>query len=397
MSCVTDLGICVSVESERAGGYHECVRLSLLLAALLLSVGTVLGDDEPAPRSHIQVRGVYGGVPQSLMENGKPLTDSGINAVWIGERGITTERVRVLKAQGVRIFAEFNTLHRAEYLEEHPDAAPVGMDGKRAPAPHGWQGICPTHVAYRAWRMQAFRDLLQTHEIDGVWLDYHHSHASWERAEPVLPETCFCDRCVELFRKAANIEGADSRATLVELLRQENGAARTAWISWRCGVLTDWVRSFREILDEVRPSALLGTFHCPWNDTERDGALRAKLAIDLRAQKPFLDVFSPMPYHARFGYADDPGWISRQTTWLGTHLDLRGEADERVKIWPIVQLADWGEPVDAKQVATVLDHGTRPPATGVMVFRWNALRKQPDKVEAMTRFYRAIRPPIGPR
>jgi hypothetical protein len=81
----------VSVESRRAGGYHRCVRLSLLLAVLLLCLGTVLGDDEPTPRSHIQVRGVYGGVPQSLMESGKPLTDSGINAVWIGERGITDE------------------------------------------------------------------------------------------------------------------------------------------------------------------------------------------------------------------------------------------------------------------------------------------------------------------
>ena len=158
-------------------------------------------------------------------------------------------------------------------------------------------------------------------------------------------------------------------------------------------MFTDWVRAFRKILDETRPAALLGTFHCPWTDEERDGALRAKLAIDLRAQKPFLDVFSPMPYHARFGYAADPGWISRQTTWLGSHLELTGSPKERVKIWPIVQLADWGEAVAADQVAAVLDHGTRRPATGVMVFRWNALRKQPDKIDAMTRFYRAIRPP----
>ena len=62
-----------------------------------------------------------------------------------------------------------------------------------------------------------------------------------------------------------------------------------------------------------------------------------------------------------------------------------------MRIWPIVQLADWGEKVPAAQVEAVLEHGTRLPATGVMVFRWNALRAQPDKVAAMTRFYRAIR------
>ena len=64
----------------------------------------------------------------------------------------------------------------------------------------------------------------------------------------------------------------------------------------------------------------------------------------------------------------------------------------RVRIWPIVQLADWGEPVPVTQVDAVLDHGTRPPATGVLVFRWGALRKRPEKVAAMVGFYRAIRP-----
>jgi hypothetical protein len=278
----------------------------------------------------------------------------------------------------VKIFAEFNTLHRADYLKKHPDAAPMLKGGKRAPAPHGWQGICPTHVAYRKWRMDAFRTLLKNHAIDGVWLDYHHSHASWERAEPVMPDTCFCNRCIEQFAKAVGtgpIEG--------ELMER--------WVQWRCDVFTDWVREFREILDETRPKALLGTFHCPWSATDRAGALKKKLAIDLRAQKKYIDVFSPMPYHARFGHAKDPAWVSRQVGWLGKHLGVRGVAGERIRIWPIVQLADWGDPVPVEQVAGVLDHGTRAPATGVMVFRWGALRKQPKKVDAMTRFYREIR------
>ena len=139
------------------------------------------------------------------------------------------------------------------------------------------------------------------------------------------------------------------------------------------------------IRDETRPKALLGTFHCPWTDTERDGALRKKLGIDLKAQARYIDVFSPMPYHARFGYAKDPAWISRQTKWLGEFLG--GGA----RIWPIVQLSDWGEKVPVEQVAAVLDHGTRAPATGVMVFAWGRLRKRPDKVAAMVESYRAMR------
>ena len=63
-----------------------------------------------------------------------------------------------------------------------------------------------------------------------------------------------------------------------------------------------------------------------------------------------------------------------------------------IKIWPIVQLSDWGETVPVDQVRTVLDHGTRRPATGVMVFNWGSLKRQMEKVEEMGAFYRAIRP-----
>ena len=101
------------------------------------------------------------------------------------------------------------------------------------------------------------------------------------------------------------------------------------------------------------------------------------------------------PITPRFGHATDPAWISRQTAWLGRFLESRGSPDERLKIWPIVQLSDWGETVPASQVGEVLDHGTRPPATGVMVFVWGTLHPQWDKVMAMREFYRGIGPSPG--
>ena len=343
----------------------------------------------PSQRPWIEMRGLYGGVPTEIFDSGKNLSDYGINAVFIGSAGVNADAVKRIRSQGARLFAEFNTMHVADFLKEHPDAAPVGDDGKISPAPEGWQGICPTHVEYRRSRMEAFETLLRENAVDGVWLDYHHGHANWERAEPLMPDTCFCDRCLAQFQKDTGTRLPD-RPT-AELARMLLTELNEKWVQWRCDVFTDWVREFRSILDRTRPTALLGTFHCPWSDTDFDGALTKKLAIDLRAQARYIDVFSPMPYHARFGHARDPEWISLRVQWLGRYLGIEGKQGERHRIWPILQASDWGEPVPAEQIAEVLEQGTRPPATGVMVFAWSSLRNQPAKIEELGRFYRAIR------
>lgn len=356
-----------------------------------------LGADDPGSPADrpVTARGIYGGIPRQILDRGETLADYGINAIWIGSGGLRTEDVAAMKQEGVKVFAEFNTMHVAPFLEEHPDAAPIGVDGQPSPPPEGWQGICPTHPEYRKNRMDEFRRVLREFEIDGIWLDYHHSHASWERDEPLLPDTCFCERCLAQFQDNMGIRLPDE--STLERSRRLLGPLKEEWITWRCGVFTDWVREFRKILDETRPEALLGTFHCPWSDTDFDGALRTKLAIDLKAQAPFFDVLSPMPYHARFGHADDPGWISRQTKWLGEFLGIDGSSDAPLLIWPIVQLADWGESVDPEQVPEVLDHGTRGPSTGVLVFAWSGLRDDWEKVEALGSFYRMLIEDSGER
>ena len=134
----------------------KTTALVVIGATLAASCATSL-----APRTAPPLRGIYGGVPQEILDNGTRLRDFGIDAVWLGSGSFTPERLALLRAEGVQVYAEFNTLHVADYLKEHPDAAPIGADGRVSPPPQGWQGICPTHEAYRRFRMDAFRKLLQ--------------------------------------------------------------------------------------------------------------------------------------------------------------------------------------------------------------------------------------------
>ena len=339
-------------------------------------------------RPWITVRGIYGGYLREMGPRGETPTGHGVNAVWVGSGSLNDAAVAEMRGLGLQVFAEFNSMHAAQYLKAHPDAAPIGPDGQPSPPPQGWQGVSAFHPGYRRDRMTEFRRVLTAHEIDGIWLDYHHAHASWEQAEPDLPDTDFSPHALRAFTDTTGIVlPADVPAAARLLL----GTHREIWTTFRCDVFTDWVREYRAILNDVRPRALLGTFHCPWSPEDYEGAIRHKLSIDLPSQARYLDVFSIMPYHARFGHAADPAWIGRQVSALGRLLKVEGKSGETPRIWPIVQLADWGERVAVEQIATVLDHGTRPPATGVMVFNWGGLAKAWEKVEAIGQAYRLYR------
>jgi len=100
----------------------------LVILALLVAFPATLGAQEPRP--HVTIRGIYGGVPQEILDSGRSLKDFGVNAVWLGSGSLTPERMAVLEAQGVKIFAEFNTLHVAAALARR--RGPGGVSGRRA-------------------------------------------------------------------------------------------------------------------------------------------------------------------------------------------------------------------------------------------------------------------------
>jgi hypothetical protein len=364
-------------------------RRDFLSTVATAAAGLASGCAANAPARRPLVTGIYGGFLNQILERGQKPDDYGINAVWVGSGGLKADQIARHKDLGLKVYAEFNSMHLASFLRNHPDAAPIGRDGRPSPAPSGWQGVSAHHAGYRRDRMQEFRRVLETYDIDGIWLDYHHAHAAWEQAEPDLPDTDFCPEALRGFTQTTGIQIPVDPAQAAACLLGEH---REGWTAYRCAVFTDWVREYREILNATRPRALLGTFHCPWGEDERDGAIRHKLAIDLRAQAPYLDVFSIMPYHARFGHAGDPAWISRQTAKLGKLLGLRGEPGEKKFIWPIVQSSDWGERVPVSEIPEIIRHGLKAPATGVMTFAWSGIAKEWPKVDAIGQTYRKVRP-----
>lgn len=324
-------------------------------------------------RKKLEIRGMYSH-PKPFWDAGARLDDYGVNALFVHGGSITPELLTRARAEGARVFAEFPTLNGKGYVEKHPEAWPVNERGEKAAQATWFLGACPTEPGFRAWRMQQLGELLDRHELAGVWMDYLHWHAQFEDPNPVLPETCFSPTCLAAFEKAAGIRvppGATAARAGWILQRQER-----EWRNWRADQLFDWARAVREILRKKRPGALLGVYHCPWTDDEFGGARRRILGLDFDQLASAVDVFSPMVYHGRM--KRPPEWVGENVEWLSRKLR------NRAKIWPIVQ----AEETSADEFEKVLRAGTAGTSTGVMMFTTRSVASDAAKMQVMRRVYR---------
>ncbi len=323
--------------------------------------------------ARLEIRGMYSS-PKPFWDAGLRLPDFGINAIFVHAGSINAAMIERAAAEGARVFAEFPTLNGKGYVEEHPEAWPIDETGARSPAATWFLGACPSDPGFHAHRVKLLEDLLDRHAVAGVWLDYLHWHAQFEDPKPVLPETCFNNACISAFEKSSGVRvaaGETAARARVILSRHER-----AWRDWRARRLAAWTRDCREIVRRKRPGALTGIFHCPWTDSDFNGARRRTLGLDFDLLARQADVFSPMVYHGRMGRA--PAWVGENLAWLGR--TLSGKA----KIWPIVQAHE----VPAAEFETALRLGAASPATGVMMFTAGAVAADPAKREAVRRIYR---------
>lgn len=351
----------------------------------LISILLIFGACGPSPAPNtpppsVTIRGVYGH-PQPLWEKGYRLDDLGVNAIFVHSGSIRLDMITRARTEGLKVFAEFATLNGKNYVEEHPEAWAINERGERVEAASWFMGVCPTEPGFRRYRFDQLRQLLSDYDLDGVWMDYVHWHAQFEDPDPILPETCFCDHCLERFSRdmAVQLPTGTTADRAQWILEQQD----PAWRDWRCGIILEWAQEIKVILRELRPDALLGLYHCPWDDREFDGARRRILGLDYDLLKGTVDVFSPMVYHERMGR--EPGWVAANINWFCEQLS--SGPGPTPKVWPIVQAHDDPGIVSAADFETVLRGGFSGCSDGVMMFTTRAVAEADEKVEVLRRVY----------
>ena len=328
-----------------------------------------------------QIRGIYGNLA-TFTENGLQLNNWGVNAIFVRGHSITQEGLKQARDQNVKIYMEFPVLNGKSYVKEHPEAWAINQKGEKVEAADWFMGVCPTNPGFKLHRRKELRQMLQNYQVDGVWMDYLHWHAQFETPNPILPETCFCDDCLSNFQADAGIaipEGATAEKAEWILNNHEK-----SWRDWRCQITARWVADFEMIIQQEQPNALLGIYHCPWDNKAHNGARRDILGLDFQMLKPHVDVFSPMVYHAMMGR--DPQWIRQNLDWFTKHLAIN--PDDEIKIWPIVQASDKPRTIPPEELESILRNAASGARTGVMMFTGKSVRENPEKTETVKRLYR---------
>lgn len=328
----------------------------------------------------IFTKGVYGN-PGTLLEAGYRFDSLGINAVFVRSGSLNPGFYANTRAQNAKVYVEFATLNGQNYLKDHPEAWPINEKGEKAPAADWFLGICPTNAAFKEYRSNELKGILQEYEVDGIFLDYVHLHAQFETATPILPETCFCDHCTGLFGEhiGADIPGkriADRATWILANTDKE-------WRAWRNSILNGWVEDLGYIVKEYQPEAKLGIFHCAWYPEDYDQALYRTLGIDLAGLAERADVLSPMLFHKM---------SERPTEWVGEYIGWLDKFTEVGKIgspliWPIVQAHNYPGIVSPEEFREVMEQGSRAPASGIMMFSDQSLLEDPRKILVMKELF----------
>jgi len=352
------------------------VKISFLILFSLALFTATPTSNQTVP----EIRGIYGS-PEPFWSRGYELSQLGVNAVFVHSGSINQHMVEKLQAAGIRLFAEFATLNGKGYVENNPDAWPVNERGQKVEQASWFMGVCPTHADFRKYRMDQLRDLIRKYDLDGVWMDYVHWHAQFEEPEPILPETCFCSSCLSAFEKSTGQHVSGN--TISEKAQWILENQESAWRDWRCRVIQSWAMEMRDLLKKEKPDALLGIYHCPWEDDAFDGARRRILGLDYDMLRDVVDVFSPMVYHGRMGKS--PEWVKQNIEWFNRRVKIK--KGKFPKVWPIVQAYDDPAPVSPAEFETVLTGAIDAGASGVMMFTSYAVAEDQQKTETMKQVF----------
>jgi len=298
------------------------------------------------------IKGIYLSSPLTEEKN-LQISELGVNLISLPWEHCDDERVGSLRSNGVKVFVEISLFVGNEIWQKYPDSRPVDRNGQAMEATDWYYGVCPNHPKVREMKLEIINQLIETYEIDGLWLDFIRYPCRWEKVRsPQIIEYCFCKNCQDKFKQDMGGKPEGER-----------------WIAWKCRQITEFVVAVRNVIERSNKAIRLGLFAVPWDDEAFGCAIRSIICQDFRGLSDMVDVFGVMAYHK---LTEHPvGWIGDlvQTLKLTT-----GKT-----ILPLIQSMDEPVKISRSEFEQAIAAAKRKPSDGVMVFNFDDLLLDEDK------------------
>jgi hypothetical protein len=163
------------------------------------------------------------------------------------------------------------------YLEENPDAWAITGRGEKAK--QDWvEFVCPSREDYRHERGRDALSVLERTQPDGLSLDFVRHFVFWEMVRPEgsvdpLDTTCFCPHCLGRFQRETGVALPPEAAAPPRAAEWLLAHQREAWIRWRAGLITSWVRDLARAAHRIAPHMTVGVHVVPWGPGDYDDGL----------------------------------------------------------------------------------------------------------------------------
>jgi hypothetical protein len=302
----------------------------------------------------------------------------GINTGFCSQ-DLISDREFMEQAHDHRIstFLIYPVFFNPEAIAHSPHLAAINRDGFAA-AEEWVEFVCPSRESYRHQIVDQARRLVREHAPDGISIDFIRHFVYWEKVYPdrdpaSLPVSCFDSVCMDHFQKETGIAIPPALSNIPEKARWILEAHPEDWTRWRCQLITTMVADIMKAVREEKPDILVNIHLVPWSEEDFDGARMRVAGQDVAALSIHADLLSPMTYAHMV--KQEPTWVHDITE------DIYLKTGSRVV--PSIQVgkAYLDTEFDLAEFRETVEEALRPPSVGVILWSWERLIAEPEKVE----------------
>jgi len=305
--------------------------------------------------------------------------NTGINTLFVSpDLARKPEFMELSRQYHMPVFLIVPTFFKPELLDNDSSLYAITSDGKAAI--EEWvQFVCPNRRSHRAEHLEYLKSLVEEIQPDGMSIDFIRYFVFWEKVYPDhtlknLPMTCFDDTCLMKFQQINNVVIPDE---LINVNAKANYILENhsdKWTEFKCTTISNYVMEIEGAIHSINPDVKLNFHAVPWTSDDFNGGVRSIAGQDLKLISPFVDYISPMCYaHMVKQNAD---WVNKVSQ------DMRDQVPDK-QILPSIQVgqAYLENELSNDEFKLNLKAALLPPSSGVIFWSWDALAREPEKIE----------------